>query len=134
MFACNTYITYVDRLRLAELISRQPVRHAPVDELEQALLRVTPCDPLSVPPDAVTMNSVVRVRLMRTGETVDYALVYPGDTHPDHNAVSVLSPMGAALLGRRAGDLVCWSEAGEGRTARVEAGLYQPEASGDWRG
>jgi regulator of nucleoside diphosphate kinase len=130
----DTYITYVDRLRLAELIGRQRGRHGPVEELERALLRVAPSDPGDVPADAVTMNSVVRLRDLRSGEVVTWTLVYPGDeAGAAATSVSVLSPMGAAMLGRRCGDVICWSEGGEGRTARIEGVPYQPEASGDAR-
>jgi regulator of nucleoside diphosphate kinase len=73
-------------------------------ELRRA--RVVPRSQL--PPDVVTMNSTVRLRDLETGEAETYILVYPADADIGENKLSVLAPVGTALLGYRAGDVVEW--------------------------
>jgi regulator of nucleoside diphosphate kinase len=61
-----------------------------------------------LPPDVVTMNATVRLRDLETGEEETYTLVYPADADIAENKLSVLAPVGTALLGYRAGDVVEW--------------------------
>jgi regulator of nucleoside diphosphate kinase len=58
---------------------------------------------------------------------------YPDDAEPSQGFISVLSPLGASLLGLQAGDVAQWrTPFGEQRTARIVEVLFQPEASGDY--
>lgn len=87
--------------------------------------------PVEVPGDLITMNSRFDLLDQRTGDTTRYTLVYPEDESPEHGRVSVLSPMGMALLGAHVGDVVYWNDdegPGSGRVVRL---VYQPEAAGD---
>ena len=79
-------------------------RGALAGELRRA--RVVPRAEL--PPDVVTMNAAVRLRDLETGEEETYTLVYPADADIAENKLSVLAPVGTALLGYRAGDVVEW--------------------------
>ncbi len=86
-----------------------------------------------IAPDVVTMYSQVEIILTDSGLRQKLTLCYPADAEPALGFVSVLSPIGAALLGLRAGDLACWRlPDGEERLATVAAILFQPEASGDY--
>ena len=83
-----------------------------------------------VPPTVVTLNSRVRVRTIGTDAEREFTLVVPGHSDVRKGRISVLTPVGAALLGRREGDTVeCDVPAGRLRL-RIEAVLYQPEAAG----
>ena len=83
-----------------------------------------------VPPSVVTLNSRVRVRTVGTDAEREFTLV-AGQSDLRRGRISVLTPVGSALLGRREGDVVdCDAPAGRFRM-RVEAVLYQPEAAGD---
>ena len=83
-----------------------------------------------VPPTVVTLNSRVRIRTVGTGTEREVTLVRPGRADLRQGQVSVLTPVGSALLGRRAGDVVdCQAPAGRVRFL-IEAVLYQPEAAG----
>lgn len=83
-----------------------------------------------VPPTVVTLNSRVRVRTVGTDAEREFTLVVPGHSDLRKGRISVLTPVGAALLGRREGDTVeCDVPAGRLRL-RIEAVLYQPEAAG----
>jgi regulator of nucleoside diphosphate kinase len=103
--------------------------YAPKLSFFRAELRHTqPVHPADVPRDAITMNSRFALRSVSTGETISYELVYPEDAAPRDGEVSVLSPMGMALLGARVGDHVCWDSAHAPEVARIERLHYQPEA------
>lgn len=84
-------------------------------------------DPSEVPCDVITMNSTVRLRDMKTKETEIFTLVYPNEANIAEGKLSILAPLGTAILGYRVGDVVRWQvPSGVGRW-RVEELLVQPE-------
>jgi regulator of nucleoside diphosphate kinase len=86
-----------------------------------------------IAPDIVTMYSQVDVAYIDSGQRQKLTLCYPRDAEPALGFVSVLSPIGSALLGLRVGDIAHWQlPHGEERCAKVAAILFQPEASGDY--
>jgi regulator of nucleoside diphosphate kinase len=86
-----------------------------------------------VGPDIVTMYSEVLVTDVVTQHRRKLTLCYPGDADPARGRVSVLSPVGASLLGSRVGSVVHWrSPNGEERAAEVLGLHFQPEQSGDY--
>lgn len=97
-------------------------------ELEKAIV----VKPEEVPPDVITMNSKVSVRDMQSGEQKEYTLVFPHQADVTQGKISVLAPIGTALLGYKAGDTVELAVPDGTRVLKVESVLYQPEASGDY--
>lgn len=86
-----------------------------------------------ISPDIVTMNSQVEIVIDSSAIRQKFTICYPKDTDPSLGFISILSPVGSALLGRRVGDTVSWQMPhGEGRSAKVAAILFQPEACGDY--
>jgi regulator of nucleoside diphosphate kinase len=86
-----------------------------------------------VPPDTVTMYSQVIVEDLVSGKRQKLTLCYPVDAEPEQGFISVLSPVGAALLGQRVGAIARWqTPAGQACAAEVSTLLFQPEASGDY--
>ncbi|MBJ9977551.1 nucleoside diphosphate kinase regulator [Pseudomonas sp. S75] len=85
-----------------------------------------------IPAGVVTMNSRVHCRELATGKDYHLTLVYPKDAGPE-GSVSILAPIGCALLGLSVGDEIDWPAPG-GRTLRLKllAVDYQPEAAGDF--
>jgi regulator of nucleoside diphosphate kinase len=81
-------------------------------------------------PDVVTMNSEVRVKDLETPETIVFRVVFPSAADAAAGKISVLAPLGMAVLGRRVGDHVTWQTPGGLRRLRVERLLYQPEREG----
>jgi regulator of nucleoside diphosphate kinase len=67
-------------------------------------------------------------------ETEEYELVYPADADMAHNRISVLAPIGTAILGYRLGDVIEWPVPAGLRRIRVEEVLYQPERAGALHG
>ncbi|MEP0546954.1 MAG: GreA/GreB family elongation factor [Rhodothermales bacterium] len=127
------YVTELDRGMLYRLItSRQPAGQDVkslvdlTDELERAV--VVPST--DVPPTVVTLNSRVRIRDVDTGEKGEYTLVMPGSADFRQGRVSVLAPVGTALLGQQEGDVVEWVVPAGRKRFCIEAVLYQPEAAG----
>ena len=85
-----------------------------------------------IPGDVVTMNSQVRVRDLKSNEGMVFTLVFPDKADYERGRLSVLAPIGTALLGYRAGDTVEWKAPSGVRRLIIEQVLYQPEAAGDY--
>jgi regulator of nucleoside diphosphate kinase len=97
--------------------------------LEEELERAQVVEPHAVPPDVITMNSEVRLRDLETGETFTYRLVYPTSKGQDQNAVSVLAPIGMAMLGYRTGETIEWPVPKGIRRLQILEILFQPESA-----
>ncbi len=80
--------------------------------------------------DVVTMDSQVVVRDLDTHQTIVFRVVLPSTAYADARRISVLAPLGMAVLGRRAGEHVTWQTPGGLRRLRVDRVLYQPEREG----
>ncbi len=100
-------------------------------QLEQELTRAEVREPAAMPADVVTMNSEVECLDAASGVSRRLRLVYPVDADVDAGRVSVLAPVGAALLGLSAGQSIDWPLPG-GKTSRlqVQRVVEQPEAAG----
>lgn len=97
-------------------------------ELEKAVV----VDPATIPADVVTMNSTVELTDLDTGTTEVYTLVFPEEADIARQKISVLAPIGTAMLGYRVGDAFEWEVPAGTRRLQVTQVLYQPEAAGDW--
>jgi len=73
-----------------------------------------------VPSNVIRMNSSVRVRDFDTREKESYTLVFPEEANISRRLISVLAPLGIALLGRREGDAVEAKVPGGTRKLKVE--------------
>ncbi len=129
------HITEYDNKRLRDLL--EEARYTGyrgseyLSDLEKELDRAMVVDPKSVPPDLVTMNSKVRLEDLEMGEEMVYTLVFPEDADLTQNKISILAPIGTAMLGYRVGDTFEW-EVPEGISKmKIKEIIYQPEASGD---
>ena len=87
-------------------------------------------DPDVIPPDVVTMNSTVRLQDVSTSEMDTYTLVYPRDADISEGKLSVLAPIGTAILGYRVGDLVQWQVPSGLVRFKIEELIFQPERDG----
>ena len=127
-------ITDYDLSRLKELlqvgISFKEQDGEYLESLERELDRARVVAPAAIPRDVVTMNSCVRLKDVETGEEKVYTLVFPSDADIEANKISILAPIGTAILGYKAGDLIEWPVPAGVKTLRIEAVLYQPEAAG----
>ncbi len=88
--------------------------------------------PDEIPAGVVTMNSSIRIRNLSNNKIMDIKLVYPKDADIKKGQVSILAPVGAAVLGYSVGDVISW-DLPKGKTDfAIEEVYYQPEASGDF--
>jgi regulator of nucleoside diphosphate kinase len=132
------YITEVDLARLRKLI--EAARDSGVDsnmpytnKLEDELDRANIVDPKEIPMDAITMRSKVRLKDLESRKEMIYSLVFPNEADVDDGRISVLAPVGTAMIGYRVGDIIEWEVPSGLRRLKVEEVLYQPEASGDYQ-
>ncbi len=128
-------ITRTDLTRLQDTVERglNSTLHHTAELLELELHRARVVPPEEMPPDVVTMRSRVRFEDTTTGRQREVTLVYPPDADMNEGRLSVLMPVGAALLGMRAGDCIDWPLP-DGRTTRLKviSVTWQPEAAGDF--
>jgi regulator of nucleoside diphosphate kinase len=129
-------ITKSDYERLTDLIHQYQKGQAEapkhLEQLEAELKRARIVSSTKIAPDVITMNSTIRLKDMDTDEVFDYRLVYPQDADPETGRISILAPIGTALLGFRVGDNIQWEVPAGQRNLHVEEVLYQPEATGDY--
>ncbi len=127
-------VSSTDVERLDKLLESLPRDAFPgKDELEAELNRAEIVDSREVPPTVVTMNSTVRFRVIESGETFSMTLVYPRDMDETGGTLSILAPVGSALLGLSEGDEIEWPRPGGGRMhVRIEQVVYQPERVGEY--
>lgn len=125
-------LTQLDYVRIKRLLSEQPAA-LNAEALEELLAVSDLVASPAVPPDVVTMYSQFVVEDVKTGARRKLALCYPADADPAEGFVSVLAPIGTALLGLRVGEVARWhSPSGEAQATRIVEMLFQPEASGDY--
>jgi regulator of nucleoside diphosphate kinase len=127
-------VSSLDMQRLEELLETLPrealqAQQALVDELNRAHV----VEPDKVPAGLVTMNSTVRFRMEPEGKVFERTLVYPSGADGSPEKISVLAPIGSALLGLSVGDSIDWPSPRDGEmTVRIVEILYQPEAAGEF--
>ena len=103
-----------------------------LDKLQMEIDRANVVSPKDIPGDVITMNSTVSLVDLETGEEEVYTLVFPEDADLGEGKISVLAPIGTAMLGYKVGDIFEWEVPAGKRNLRVEKIIYQPEASGDY--
>jgi len=130
------YVTEFDLQRLSNLLngtrSWNEKDRSYLARLEEELEWAQVVPPREIPGDVVTMNSQVRVKDLDSNQEIVFTLVFPADADYEGGKLSVLAPIGTALLGYRAGETVEWDVPGGVRRLKIEQVLYQPEAAGDY--
>jgi regulator of nucleoside diphosphate kinase len=128
----NIQITRADLNKLQELLRTTPV--VSVEDkgnrasLSRELLRAEVKPSIEIPADVITLNSRARLRDLTTGDVMELSIVLPEDVDVEEGRISILAPLGTAMLGFRKGDVFDWSTPGGRSSFRVEEILFQPEA------
>ena len=128
-------ISSFDKWRLLRLLNSAGTSseyRVELEDLTHEIERGAVVPPWDIPPDVVTMNSSVRVTNLEAETTHSYRIVFPADANYENGKISILAPLGTALLGYRVGDVVNWHMPGGTRQLRIDAINYQPEAAGDF--
>lgn len=128
-------VTAQDMERLRTLVERclEGSRAAAAEQLELELDRAIVVPQDQIPPDVVTMRSRILFEDVETGRRREATLVYPEEANMDLSKVSILAPVGVAVLGLKVGDIIEWPlpHARRARLRILEV-LYQPESAGDF--
>lgn len=130
-------LTEVDRARLSQVLD---VNHSSGDDnMSQCIRRLNGdlenakiVDADKVPENVITMNTKVVLRDLASGEDEEWMLCFPNQADIFENRLSVLAPMGVAMLGTSTGDVIEWATPSGTAKAEIKNISYQPEAAGDF--
>ncbi|MGV2872539.1 nucleoside diphosphate kinase regulator [Colwellia sp. E150_009] len=127
-------VSSLDADRLYNLIESLPAgTFAGKKELETELERANIVEPTEVPSTIVTMNSTVSFIVDSSQEEFELTLVYPKDTDSSGKKISILAPVGSALLGLSKGDQIEWPKPGGGLIkVTIKDITFQPERAGEF--
>lgn len=127
LITVNDYQRITGLIEFASLKNKTPeIANRLLQELKVA--KTVPQDRIS--DNIVTMNSRALLREINSGREIEITITYPQDADSREQKVSVLSPIGVALLGSREGDITSWRVPGGVGRFKVEKVIYQPEAAG----
>lgn len=126
-------VSSLDADRLEALAATAREDQANHSALLDELARANIVEPQDMPPGVVTMNSTVRFEIDGTNEPLCLTLAYPKDMGRVENGISILTPIGTALLGLSVGNTIDWPRPdGQLMKVRLLEVLYQPEHAGQY--
>lgn len=126
-------LSTLDVERIEQLLEGLPHNASIKDELEAELRRADLVEPTDIPATVVTMNSTVRFKVASTPEEFELTLVYPKDLDASGKKISILAPVGGALLGLSQGDQIQWPTPDGGmQQVSIQEITYQPERNGEY--
>ena len=128
-------ISSLDADRLYDLLASLPKNNfANNSDLESELARANVVEPKEIAPTIDTMNSTVKFFVEATQNEFELTLVYPKDVESSGKTISVLAPVGSALLGLSQGDEIEWPKPGGGvLKVNITEVAFQPERAGDFQ-
>ncbi|RYD79174.1 MAG: nucleoside diphosphate kinase regulator [Verrucomicrobiaceae bacterium] len=128
----NILITATDHAKLRSIVAAGALFDRSGGEskaLQSELERAEVLSPEDIPPDVITMNSRAELLDLETGEHMEFALVLPSHANIDDGKISILAPLGTAMLGYRVGDEFEWPVPFGMRRLKVLQIHFQPEAA-----
>lgn len=123
------YVTRADMTRLRSLIASPKASRDDLCSLSLELDRAHIAERDQIPADVITMNSKARLQDLETNDVMTLTLVFPEHASIEHDRISVLAPIGTAMLGQREGDQFEWQVPAGRVQLKVLKVLYQPEAA-----
>ena len=130
------FITEKDKVKLQKLINEakefHPGNEVYLNNLERELDRAQLVASEKIPHNVITMHSKVLLRDIDSGEEMTYTLVYPNEANLMEDKISVLAPVGTAIIGLREKEAINWKIPSGMVRLEVKKILYQPEAAGDF--
>ena len=132
----NIFITDFDMKRFKWLIANShkfdEMYKKNMYQLEKELKNAVVVVPKDIPADVITMHSKFKIKHLDTNEESTYTLVFPFDADLEQHKLSILAPIGVAVIGYKLGDEISWEVPSGKRRIRIEEILYQPEAEGNY--
>lgn len=86
-----------------------------------------------IPPDIVTMNSIVKLQFLNQKKEIEIQIVYPEDADAGNNKISIFSPIATALIGYRVGNEIEWVVPAGLTKMKIMKIIYQPEKVGEFQ-
>jgi regulator of nucleoside diphosphate kinase len=128
-------ISSLDAERLEKILDSLSYSQFPnKDDLQEEINRADIVEPREMPNNIVTMNSTVTLKVLSSGKAFSKTLVYPKDANGAEDTVSVLAPVGSALLGLKEGDQIDWPKPnGDMLSVTIVKVDYQPERAGEFQ-
>lgn len=132
------YITKTDFEKIKNLIKNLKISRLNSQDgkylldLEKEINRAEVVEPKNIPDDIITMNSKIEIKDLDSGEEMVYTLVFPENADISQDKISILAPIGTALIGYKVGDTIEWTVPSGLIRLKVKKILYQPEAMGDF--
>ncbi|OFZ47643.1 MAG: hypothetical protein A2381_09495 [Bdellovibrionales bacterium RIFOXYB1_FULL_37_110] len=127
----NIVISEKDHARIMHLLGYQ--NSPEYENLKLELERAKLITDDQVPPNLVTMNSKVKFLNINDDKEMIVTLVYPSDADFSKGRISILAPLGSALIGLSVNQEIAWQfPNGKTKRLRILEILYQPEANCDW--
>lgn len=129
-------ISKTDYLRIKKSLSNGQMNHTVSEQEAEKLLKELDSakivEPEQMPPQVVTMNSIVKLTYLKTSNQVSFQLVYPNQANLKEKKISIFSQLAIAIIGYQAGDTIEWMLPGGLTRIRIDEIIYQPEAAGDY--
>lgn len=131
------YISSLDSERIRKKIMDVKARSGFLSKdlkiLLEELNRATVLKPEEMPADVLTMNSVVKLKYITSGEILEVKIVYPEDADVKNGRISIFAPIATALLGYRKGEIINWPVHNTVLKVMIEDIIYQPESEGHFQ-
>jgi regulator of nucleoside diphosphate kinase len=131
----NIIVSTLDAERLRERILDARAKTGFSKELkllQEELENATIVEPNKIPADVLTMNSVVKLRYLNNGKSMQIKIVYPEEADIKSQKVSIFAPIATALLGYKKGDTVSWKVNNTPVRVTIDDIVYQPESVGEY--
>ncbi len=130
-------ITSTDMERLESLLDfvrpTNEIDLANLERLEEELCRANIVEPEDIPLNVVTINSKVWLREIDSDREITFILVFPLEASRSEHKISILAPIGSAVIGRQIGDIIKWKAPGGIKRAIIRKMLCWSEISGEFR-
>ena len=132
----KTIITRIDILKIASCIQNarrtNSIKNSEMANLIKKIQHAEIVEPINIPDDIVTMNSIVELKFMDSEKYVICQIVYPDQENHRKNRYSIFSPLFSAILGQKMSDEIELEEPSGVTKIRIEKILYQPESIADF--
>ncbi len=129
-------ISKLDYLRIQKCIKNAKtsgsISEKEADSLLKELELAKVVEPQEIPPDVVTMNSIVKISFLNNNKQIQFQLVYPDQADYKEKKISIFSPIATALIGYKKGDELEWIVPAGMTKIKIDDIIYQPEASGNY--
>lgn len=131
------FLTKLDHTRINKSIksalSEKIVTQKEADVLLKELDLAQLVESYEIPPDIVTMNSIVRIKFLNKDKEIVIQLVYPEKADSSNNKISIFSPIATALIGYKVGDEIEWVVPAGITKMKIMKIIYQPEKVGEFQ-